>query len=257
MKCEIKMIRKQSLLLTATVTPQVNMRDLQVSRPGDRLTHYREAFSSLIANDCSGLFQTIYIAENSGHDMKEFEKILSASKSRIELLKIDPMTDGSLGRCFSEMSLIDQALKSDVIKDELNDNVLIWKLTGRYSVKNIRKIITNSYKNKDIIINMRKYPIHWADMYLFAFNEKGWRALFDEMKASKELKSMSISEETIYSIVSGFAKSGALDIRSRFPFEPHVRGIRGYDGRQYDFGSQRMKRYARQIARLLAPRLEV
>ena len=194
------------------------------------------------------LFNKIIVCENSGFDLTLFSQAFRGSKTNICNVSV-PMDDskGSFGRGYSEMLLIDGAIRGC---DAIEDSDLIWKLTGRYQVKNMKKIVAR-YQSSDVglVVNMRRYPKKWADLYLFAFTSSTWRDIanrIDRFKTDSEL-----AEIIMYELAEDLAQHRRLV--DRFPAEPHVVGIRGYDQQQYDSGTQKLKRYIRQAVRVVAP----
>lgn len=88
-------MRKQSLILTATVTPHVDMRNLRVTSPNDRLGQYCDAFKALVASGATEALETIYLCENSGNDMKAFQRMLRAAMSNSSGSRPTPRTASS------------------------------------------------------------------------------------------------------------------------------------------------------------------
>lgn len=239
------------LLLTATVTPHPQMGALVVRAPEERFEQYRAAFQSLVSSGATELFDAIVLCENSGFALDRFDDVFADSRATVIYAPV-AMDDsaGKYGRGYSEMLLIDRALEQ--VGDVIGENDRIWKLTGRYRIKNLARVVTASTPSADVVVTLRKYPSKWADLYLFGFNRRAWRVLsghLDELKAAS-------GSVVMYDLIDGLSTQG-LQVRARLGAEPILAGVRGHDQRNYDSGTQRLKRRARQLLHIVAPGLRV
>lgn len=239
------------LLLTATVTPHPQMGALVVRAPEERFEQYRAAFQSLVSSGATELFDAIVLCENSGFALDRFDDVFADSQATVIYAPV-AMDDsaGKYGRGYSEMLLIDRALEQ--VGDVIGENDRIWKLTGRYRIKNLARVVTASTPSADVVVTLRKYPSKWADLYLFGFNRRAWRVLsghLDELKAAS-------GSVVMYDLIDGLSTQG-LQVRARLGAEPILAGVRGHDQRNYDSGTQRLKRRARQLLHIVAPGLRV
>ena len=249
-------MKKQILLITATVTPQANMPNLKVVNPQERVHQYLESIRFLVQSGATSIFEKIYLAENSGYDLTLFRHALIEAKCEVELVSIQPRVDGRVGRCLSEFLLIDDAMKVESLAQALERGCVLWKITGRYSILNLNKIVSNQ-ADYDININMRRYPKKWADLFLFSFNRRGWESIGAALCGFTPENNTGLSEVDIYDVINSISNKNEVTVQRRLPFEPHIVGVRGYDGHQYDSGSQRLKRIVRKTIRLVAPKLEI
>lgn len=239
------------LLLTATVTPHPQMGALAVRAPEERFEQYCDAFRLLVSSGASELFDSIILCENSGFPLERFDEAFSDSVARVVYAPVE-MDDsaGKYGRGYSEMLLIDKALAQ--VTEVIGEDDRIWKLTGRYQIKNLAKVVTRSNQAADVVVTLRRFPSKWADLYLFGFNRRAWRALsahFDDLKAAS-------GSVVMYDLLDGLSQRG-FTIAARLGTEPILAGVRGHDQRNYDSGRQRLKRRARQFLHLVAPSLRV
>lgn len=250
----MKTYNRNALLLTATITPHSQMPSLMVQDSEVRFKQYCEAFEALVQSGAATFFNKIVICENSGFPMERFDHIFRDVDIKVIYASVPKdSSNGAFGRGFSEMTLIDRALAE--YGSEISDDDLLWKLTGRYQIRNLQQVIGDRFRTADMVVNMRRYPKKWADLYLFAFNKRAWNKLALRLG---ELKTPEIVAETImYRFFEDMSSLPDFEFRDRFNAEPHVVGIRGWDQRQYDSGRQKFKRYLRQCLRVVAPSLKV
>ncbi len=155
------------------------------------------------------------------------------------------------------MLLIDEGLRHPRAADEMRRGHLFWKLTGRYRIANLEKILRYDYSDLDLVINIRRLPKKWSDLYLYGFDHAAWTKLIANIDRFKETGEETITERTMYFVIETLMRERSLRIATRLPFEPHIVGIRGWDNREYDSGVQRLKRHVRQALRVIAPGLHV
>ncbi|MFT4214534.1 MAG: hypothetical protein QM622_07135 [Microbacterium sp.] len=246
------MSSRRVLILTATVTPHPQMGALAVKVPEERFTQYCDAFSFLVASGATTLFDHILLCENSGFDLTRFADSFAGSACDVEYVSI-PMDDsaGRYGRVYSEMHLIDRALQQ--AGDIVDEDDRVWKLTGRYQINNLERVVTKTDQTADLVVALRRFPAKWTDLYLFCFNLRAWKSLsarFDELETT------SGGAAVMYDIIGDLSRSG-LKVKDRLGIEPHLLGIRGHDQRNYDSPRQRLKRRTRQVLRAIVPGLRV
>lgn len=242
---------RRVLLLTATVTPHPEMGALVVRGPDERFEQYVDAFRFLVSSGATALFDKILVCENSGFDLARFDAAFAGSEAEVVYVPVK-MDDsaGKYGRGYSEMLLIDTALGQ--VGEVVSDGDRVWKLTGRYQIKNLARVVEASDPGADVVVTLRRYPSKWADLYLFGFNRRAWQLLstrIDDLRAAS-------GSVVMYDLVDGLSAHG-LSVRARLGAEPHLTGVRGHDQRDYDSPRQRFKRRARQLLHVVAPGLRV
>ena len=146
------------------------------------------------------------------------------------------------------MKLLDYAMaNSEAIRDA-GEDAIVWKITGRYIIKNLEKVIARAPKRFDLYCDMKNRPSRWLDMRLMAWTTRGYQTFFrgtaDEFGAK--------THESLFREIIPARASGLL-LTQRFRNEPLVDGIRGYDNRNYSEGRNLIKFYIRSVGRLLAP----
>lgn len=216
------------LCMTATIRPNTAM----VSRADalDRLADYKKCIRFYL--DQTNL--PIFFLENSNYDLSEdvdFKEFQTSN--RFHLLRFDSHSDTERGKGFQEFYTLDR-----FVKNHLEADVFI-KVTGRYVVKNIAKLIPQLKAPLNIDLHRKMkvaitgffavdksvYLDHFYEKYSLANDAEGpyiEHVLYDEIMHS-ELKSKTqlLPENPQYSGVSG-SYGGSLE---RNKYKMMVRGI--------------------------------
>ena len=243
------------LLLTATITPPAGVPLLARTDPKARLQDYAKGLQFYLQFINKGI-DAIVFAENSNSDVSTLKNIVTQSglQDAVEFLVFDGLDyPPSYGRAYGEFKLIDYAMAhSQTIKNH-KDNLLVWKITGRYIIRNIAKIIARKPSNIDIYVNLRKFPILWADMYLLVWTTKAYEAFFSKiltnMIADPSLKVQ--PEEVFIKLLEQPLE--CLKVRKRFNVIPFIDGARGSDNQNYSEGRNLRKYYIRSSINKLLP----
>jgi hypothetical protein len=144
---------------------------------------------------------------------------------------------------------------SEVVR-EFSPNSTMWKVTGRYIIRNLDQIIARQPEGFDFYINYRAgfgsplFPIKilkWLDMWLFAWSERAYR---DFLKG--------IYPEFAYGMEDHFRqvidhRPPHLKIVKRYRVVPYIVGVRGFDSKNFMNGSNLVKYYVRVAANRLTP----
>ncbi len=243
------------LLLTATITPPSGAPLLARTDPKDRLQDYEKGLKFYLQLIGKGI-DAIVFAENSNSDISTLQNIVNESglQEAVEFIVFDGL-DYPLGngRAYGEFKLIDYAMKHSQTISNHQDNLLVWKITGRYIIRNIAKIIARKPPNIDIYVNSRKFPIPWADMYLLVWTLRGYENFLgkirNEMIAEPSLQFH--PEQTFIKLLE--EPLGDLKVRRRFNVTPLIDGARGSDNQNYSEGRNLRKYYIRSIVNKLLP----
>ena len=155
--------------MTATITPLPGIPVLARTDPKARLQDYQEAlafYSGLLG----GCFDAIVFAENSNSDVSP---LIAASSKRRHFDKLEFISFYGLdyepkhGRGYGEFRLVDHAISTSKL---LRSDDVIWKVTGRYIVKNIERIVDLRPPDSDLYCHLRNYPYRLCELYLMAWN---------------------------------------------------------------------------------------
>ncbi len=240
------------LLITATISPPTGAVNLSRSDPALRLQDYLEAFIFYV--DCldRGLFNSLVFCENSGSDITELRKIAegSPSYSKIEFLVFDGLDyPPHYGRGYGELKLIDFAMRQSTIIANAPSNLFVWKVTGRYVIRNVNNLIS-APENLILFCNCKNHPIKWADMYFMGWRRGWYDLIFDgALDKVKENQGTTSAEIGFRAIVDAISVDNP--VKHRFDEPPIIKGVRGYDGHRYEAGLWRYS--ARKLLNRVAP----
>jgi hypothetical protein len=242
-------------LITSTIAPESGVHALKRSNVKDRLEDYKKAFSFYCERMEEGIFDRIVYVDNSEYDLEEIRKISidKGVESKIEFITYKSTIDPRNSRFYLEINLIDYFYKNSVLLKE-NPSCMIWKITGRYVIKNISSIIPKScIKEKyDLYINYRNSPYKVIDFYLVGFSGSAYKIIFaDNLNLYAGIKD---GEIILREYLNNPNMSG-LKILRRFPVIPRIIGIRGYDEGRYGGKKDLTKFYLRTLANILIPSL--
>ncbi len=245
---------RRIVLLTATVQPHAASGGLAVIDPEVRRDQYLSAFEHMFRSVPSGV-AGIVVGENSAFNLDPFRRLAKSvgCSVPIEFVEAPPMTDvpGRPGRAYLEAHLIYEAMmKSDLV----DDRAVVWKLTGRYTVPNLDRVICDRALPYDLYFNVRRYPRPWADMFLFGATRYGMSQILDHVDLLREDATAQCAEQSLVTVLRDLEAKGT-GVDWRFPVETKLSGTRGYDGRPYESPKQRVKYAIRASSRFALPRL--
>ena len=241
--------KKHILLMTATITPG-NAPELARVDPVARLQDYDASlrfYLTMIDNPLHG----IVFVENSNSDVSLLRQ--TADKmglaNRVEFLcNYGSFTYAEWGRAYGEFKLLDHAMTNSTMVRDAGEKAVIWKVTGRYKVLNLRTIVQRAPANLDAYVDMKDRPLRWMDMRLMAWTPNGYDRVFlgvaDSIGRNFNERAM---RENMPEHLDG------VTLVRRFRNEPLIDGIRGYDNANYSRGVNLLKFYVRSAARICVP----
>lgn len=240
---------KHILLMTATITPN-NARNLRRIDPAARLKDYNDAlgfYLTLIGRSLHG----IVFVENSDSDVSSLRQ-LTASRGltgQVEFLcNYGVHLYSEKGRAHGEFKLLDYAMTASVMVHEAGPDHVVWKITGRYIVKNLASIIATAPSGFDAYVDMKDHPKRWMDMRLMAWTVSGYDRMFRGVADDFDSK----THETLMRDYLPKRAEG-MGLVQRFRKEPFIDGVRGWDNSNYSQGKELIKCYVRSIGRMVAP----
>jgi hypothetical protein len=244
---------KNIVLLTATVSPPAGVPALSITDPEERYKEYITAFEFYLNKMSQGIDGLLFI-ENSGADISEFREIASRREfyNRVECLSfLDRESASGHGRAYGEFRIIDYAMRASSFVREYN-RAIVWKVSGRYKIINIERLISSTPKNCDFVCNCRNLPIRWVDMYLIGWNRRGYEACIDGVYSLLDEEKIRVPPEIVWrDRVDAAARH--LRVVRRFRVVPIISGRRGFDGTEYDGLRYRLKTRARAFALRFLP----
>ncbi len=218
--------KKNIVLLTATITPRTNQPNLALADPAIRLQEYRTAleFYEMLLN--AELIDGVVFGENSGFDLEKLAQQFPSEK--IEWLGYDDLDYSSeFHRGYGEFRLIDKCFQNSNFLQNLNGYDAVWKISGRYILKNLSSMINRSPERFDIYCDVRN---GWAEMSVLAWSISGYQAVIKDIW--KEFAS-NMAPELVLANIIALNQSRSLIFTLRYGWPPYLIGRRGTDGSTY------------------------
>jgi hypothetical protein len=247
-------MQRNVLLLTATITPLAGIPALARTDPKLRLQDYQKAlvFYSPLIGTC---FDAIVFAENSGSDLSALaSSIKDPGAHAVEFISFYGLDfPPSHGRGYGEFRLVDFAIEHSKI---IGENDIIWKVTGRYIIENIHKIVRSRPNGADLYCHMRNHPYRLCELYLLSWNSRAYnrviKGIYPKLRSDIVPGKFSIDETLFRKEIDQAADR--ISVVPRFRDIPVISGVRGHDNRDY---SKRwsMKNLARKVSHRLLPSL--
>jgi hypothetical protein len=211
------------LLLTATVSPRPDQPSLALVNPAERFEEYRNAMAHYVKLLNMGAISGILFAENSGYDLTRFAALFPLA--RIEWLSIDPeVIPSGFHRGYAEFQLIDAALARSQLFQCMSPDVRIWKVSGRYIVRNLRRVVRLAPRRFDLYGSIGG---GWFEMSILAWSPRAHQQLIQG--SWKHFASAEAPELILYRLLQS-RRDPSLHIVCSFVWSPVIEGRRGTDG---------------------------
>lgn len=247
--------RRNILLMTATITPD-DSPELARTDPVLRLEDYAQALSFYIdqlrCRARNGEIDGIVFVENSDSDVSSLTALAQARgvADRVEFIAnygrhSYPGRDRSVG----ESRLLDHAMTTSRLIEHAGARAVVWKITGRYQVRNLSRMVRSAPDRFDLYCDVRNRPIAWLDLRFMAWTPGGYDRL---LRGIAERLGTDPKEPAMHRYVTGLADA---DVVKRYRTEPLIDGVRGWDNRHYAKGGALLKFWLRTASRRLAPAL--
>ncbi|HNY32487.1 MAG TPA: hypothetical protein PKO15_16495 [Fibrobacteria bacterium] len=226
------------LLMTATITPPAGVPNLSRTDPAQRLEDYAQALVWYLdgAGTC---FDRIVFAENSLSDVSRLREIAeSRFPGKVEFVSFQGLDHPPhFDRAYGEFRLLDWAMSNSVAISQAPTDAVVWKVTGRYQVKNLPELVASSPSGFELYANFRNHPKRWVDTYLLAWTKEGYEALvrdvYHRLKTNVPGVPTGLSGEELFRSWLDQPLFRKRKIQKRFRRTPEIEGIRGADGRSY------------------------
>ncbi|MCX4188430.1 hypothetical protein [Methylophaga sp. OBS4] len=215
------MSMRNIVLLTATIRPKVDQPKLALTNVDERLADYRKALRFYTEKLKSGIIDNIVFVDNSGYDLDDIKKEYPGGVEFISFYDLD--YPKGYHRGYGEFRLIDYAHDNSVTLARLGDADHVWKITGRYIIKNMERVIRFAPEHVDVYVNSRG---NWIDMEIMSWSAKGyssyirnaWQSFAGRMPPELKLKE----------IIDNHLPDG-VRVVDTFYYPPFVIGRRGTD----------------------------
>jgi hypothetical protein len=225
------------LLLTGTVRPPAGMPALTRTDWRVRLDDYARGLRFYLPL-LGTTFDAIVFAENSASDLSLLKDLVREAKreDRVEFVSFYGLDHPpSYGRGYGEFKLVDHAMAhSAFLGGDGDEERVVWKCTGRYRIKNLEQIVRDRPRTFDIYCHMRNYRYKLCELYLIAWNRKGYEAAIKGVypRLRNDTQGYHIIEETLFRTwIEGLR--GDLRVVPRFRHVPLIEGIRAWNNTPY------------------------
>lgn len=240
------------LFLTGTIAPPTGARSLARMDPVDRIADYRAALRFYIGVLKRGGAARLLLVENSGYGVAPFEDIVDGSgvADRIELLSYaapDPAPGQS--RFYGECSLLLHGFEtSATLRDAAG--LRVWKVTGRYIVRNIEWLMRRAPAGADLYLHCRDYPMKFVDFGIAGFSGAAGAEVLRRILSDPAARR---GDERLLRTMVPEGRFDPFRVVMRLPSIPDFRGVRGKDNASYGGLRYRLEYMLRATANQVAP----
>jgi hypothetical protein len=239
--------------MTATIAPLAGIPSLARTDPAVRLADYRSSLS-FYCRLLGTSFDQLLFVENSASDLSPLIKDADEKgvRDKIEFISFYGLDyNPAYGRGYGEFRLIDHAIATS---RALRPDDIVWKVTGRYIVRNIDKLVSSRPADADIYCHMRNYPYRLCELYLLAWTRRGYenviRGVYPRLRNDIVPGAHTIEETLFREILERAA--GQVRLVPRLRSVPVVEGTRGWDNSRYS-NAWSAKVALRRVANLIVP----
>jgi hypothetical protein len=209
----------------------------------------------------------IVFVDNSGSDISTLQDLVNRSgvSNRVELISFLGLDyPASYGKGYGEFKLVDYAMSNSRILRTEQSKAVIWKVTGRYVVKNLPQVIRQRPTHFDIYCNFRlglTRPIskpkllRWMDLFLLAWTSTGYEAVIKNIYHQLRADQHGEAEVRFRELLKKTPRH--VTVIDRYATVPLIDGVRGFDGQNFSQGANLWKYYSRRLALRLMPKLWV
>lgn len=238
------------LVMTATIRPPVNAIALARTNVDQRLSDYRLGLHHNLALLRRGVFSGLVFVDNSGFGTEDLQDGIGPDE--VEFISYD----GKLGervetRFAGECRLLRTAFERSQTIGRAGEG-RVWKVTGRYVVRNLSQIVSDCYGTSDLVVHCRNRPTRFVDFGVAGFRASSGAEIMDRVLRVPDIETK--DEVVIRNMIEGGAFAD-LRVAQRFSQIPDFSGVRGSDASSYDGVAYRMKYLARVGANRVFPRL--
>lgn len=216
------------LLLTATIKPKAGQPGLVVYDVNTRLNEYVDALSFYAALIEKQVIDGIIFAENSGTDLSELKQIFPSDK--IDWVSCyDLEYPKEYHRGYGEFRLIDFSYNNSKLLANLSDSDFVWKISGRYILKNMKAMISNKRCHPDLYSRITD---KWFELSVVGWSNRGYTTF---LRGKWKLFTSDMAPElTLASELGPWQHQNAsMLVVKDYQWPPYLVGRRGSDGSSY------------------------
>jgi hypothetical protein len=230
-----KPVVKNVLLVTATIAPKAGTPNISRTDPQQRLNDYLMGFKFYLER-LGDTFDHLVFCENSNSDVSPLRKL--AQEKGLEDRVTFYVKDGldyppHFDRAYGEFKLIDDAM--GIVPALQGESKVIWKVSGRYTVLNVRSIVQRAKPPFDLACNYRNRPKHWVDTYLIGWTPTAYKrflvGVYDRLKTNVPEVQTGLSGEEL--LRTYLESNPEIRVSKRFATTPDVHGVRAADNQHY------------------------
>ncbi len=239
--------------LTSTISPDADVYLLRRNNVEERLKDYENALTFYCGMLKKGVFESIVYVDNSGYPLDSL-KVIAANLGvvdQIEFISYKSQVNPHNSRYFLEIHLIDYGMQNSKHIQAAN-NPMVWKITGRYIIDNIDKIVRDVKHPVDLYVNFRNIPYQVVDFYLVAFTAKNYSKILGD--SLYQYAGTKAGELILRKKIDSHAFED-FNIVIRFREVPRLLGVRGCDNKPYNSLANNAKYYIRVFSNIILPRL--
>ena len=250
------MVNNNYIILTATVTPAMAIGNTIRSDPQLRLQEYLSAFDFYWSLP-DQLVAGIVLLENSGHSFENFENIVKSKACLKEVFFISTTQDypAENGKGYGEFFMLDQGIQQ-LRLNGLTGGSLLWKVTGRLIVKNMREMLEEAPDTFSLYADFRHIPFfgkrlggnEWLELRIAAMSLDGYDKYF-----RNHFSDGYVIEHAFFERLYPILKQRDTSVYPRFNTQPELLGVSGYSNKSYSSFEYKIKGLIRKISRKITP----
>jgi hypothetical protein len=219
-------MKKLFLLLTSTIKPNPSQPALNLVDPYDRIKDYQAALAFYMTFLEKGIIDHIIYVDNSGFDLGIFiDKFKSDHVEWISFYGLDYPSHYHRG--YGEFKLIDYAFSHSKILLEMGNADVVYKITGRYIIKNLSTFIRMAPKQFEVYCEIKN---NWTELSIIAWSRLGYekylQGIYEKFNTEK------VPELILCEFLKNKIKTNS-GIIIKYYWQPYIIGRRGSDGSSF------------------------
>jgi len=223
--------------------------------PQIRLKDYEAALAFYLSDRCRYIDRLVFV-DNSNSDISSLRELSQNAKKEVEFLSFDGLDHPpQCGRTYGEFKLIDYAINHSRLLAGMSACDTFWKVTGRYRVVNLDRLIATAPERFDIYVDLRSRR-SWCDLRTYACSIHGYKHVFYGHYQELNETVVGTPEVYLYGKIRRLCGEGDSGIVPRFRKVPRVEGICAFRNYEYMKGKYRIIYWCRVLLNSVAPWLD-
>ncbi len=232
---------KKYLLLTATISPETGQSGLLIQDPGERLLEYEKALQYYYHNFDRLRLSGLIFVENSDFDLGLISKKYPSEKFEWISAPRTPLV-GGVHRGYGEFLMIDYAFRNSLYLNSMSPSDLVWKVSGRYVLKNLGRMIFFAPDDYDVYAEIKK---NWVELSVISWSKRGFLEYFQPF-----IEKMKVDFPPEVILARAFDGDRLVNVVSKFTWLPYINGRRGANGVPYMSGLSTLRHFFAQAMNL-------